>query len=81
MAIGEFSPGGGVSGTPSRDRLCGGELELKPGHEVSSSEAARVRLGASTATEPDMLRSLADDPSVTVRAGAGAQPRGPVAGQ
>ena len=32
------------------------------------NEAARVRLGASTATSPEMLGSLADDPSVMVRA-------------
>jgi uncharacterized protein (DUF2336 family) len=66
-----------VSGTPSRDRLGGGDLELKPSHKVSSSEAARVRLGASTATEPDVLRSLAGDPSITVRVALALNPAAP----
>src|SRR5271157_314000 len=39
-------------------------IVLPPG----KSEAARVRLGASAATSPEVLQSLADDPSVVVRA-------------
>lgn len=66
-----------MSGTPSQGRHGGDDLELKPSHKVSSSEAARVRLGASTATEPDVLRSLAGDPSVTVRVALALNPAAP----
>lgn len=66
-----------MSGTASQGRHGGDELELKPSHKVSSSEAARVRLGASTATEPDVLRSLAGDPSVTVRVALALNPAAP----
>ncbi len=45
-----------------------GDLEVKPCGPGSSGEAARVRLGASTATEPAVLRNLAGDSSVNVRA-------------
>jgi uncharacterized protein (DUF2336 family) len=41
-------------------------------------EAARVRLGASTTTEPAVLRDLADDTSVTVRAALALNPAAPL---
>ena len=34
---------------------------------MTADEATRVRQGASTSTSPEMLRVLANDPSVTVR--------------
>ena len=39
-----------------------------------TTEAARVRLGAAPDTAPDLLRSLASDPSVTVRAAVAMNP-------
>ncbi len=41
-------------------------------------EAVRVRLGASTATEPAVLRDLVDDGSVTVRAALALNPAAPL---
>ncbi len=66
-----------MSGTSSRDGLGGDDLGLKPGRKVASGEATRVRLGASTATEPDVLRDLAGDSSVTVRAALALNPAAP----
>ena len=40
-------------------------------------EATRVRLGASSSTEPNVLRDLVDDPSVTVRAALALNPAVP----
>lgn len=42
-----------------------------------TEEAARVRSGASAATQPDVLRDLARDPSVTVRAALALNPHAP----
>jgi len=42
-----------------------------------AAEATRVRLGASTATAPSVLRELAGDPSVTVRATLALNPLAP----
>ena len=39
-----------------------------------TNEAARVRLGAASDTAPDVLRSLASDPAVTVRAAVAMNP-------
>jgi uncharacterized protein (DUF2336 family) len=44
---------------------------------LESDEAARVRLGASTTTEPAVLQELANDPSVTVRAALALNPTAP----
>lgn len=41
---------------------------------AGTSEAARVRLGAAPDTAPDILRTLARDPSVTVRAAVAMNP-------
>ena len=41
---------------------------------AGTSEAARVRLGAAPDTAPDVLRTLARDPSVTVRAAVAMNP-------
>jgi len=41
---------------------------------AETSEAARVRLGAAPDTAPDVLRSMACDPSVTVRAAVAMNP-------
>jgi uncharacterized protein (DUF2336 family) len=41
---------------------------------MDADEANRVRLGASKTTSPDILRSLATDPSVTVRASLALNP-------
>jgi uncharacterized protein (DUF2336 family) len=41
---------------------------------MDADEANRVRLGASKTTSPEMLRSLATDPSVTVRASLALNP-------
>lgn len=46
-------------------------LEAAP---AGTSEAVRVRLGAAPDTAPDVLRSLARDPSVTVRAAVAMNP-------
>ena len=50
---------------------------LKADRPSATDEAARVRLGASTATEPSLLRGLVDDPSVTVRAALALNPTTP----
>ena len=44
------------------------------GRTTAPAETVRVRLGASTATEPAVLRELVDDPSVTVRAALALNP-------
>jgi adenylate kinase len=41
---------------------------------MDADEANRVRLGASKTTSPEILRSLATDPSVTVRASLALNP-------
>ena len=41
---------------------------------MDTDEAKRVRLGASKTTSPEILRSLATDPSVTVRASLALNP-------
>jgi uncharacterized protein (DUF2336 family) len=41
---------------------------------MNADEATRVRQGASASTSPDILRALADDPSVTVRASLALNP-------
>jgi uncharacterized protein (DUF2336 family) len=41
---------------------------------MNADEATRVRQGASASTSPDVLRALADDPSVTVRASLALNP-------
>jgi uncharacterized protein (DUF2336 family) len=41
---------------------------------MGADEATRVRQGASVSTSPDILRALADDPSVTVRASLALNP-------
>ncbi len=41
---------------------------------MAADEATRVRQGASTTTSPDILRKLASDPSVTVRASLALNP-------
>jgi uncharacterized protein (DUF2336 family) len=41
---------------------------------MSADEATRVRQGASASTSPDLLRALASDPSVTVRASLALNP-------
>jgi hypothetical protein len=64
-----------MSSVPSRDRR--GDLALGVGANVVPSESARVRLGASTATEPDVLHNLAGDPLVTVRAALALNPAAP----
>jgi uncharacterized protein (DUF2336 family) len=46
---------------------------------LSADEAARVRRGADAATQPDVLRELAADPSVTVRAALALNPHAPPA--
>ncbi|HXA21742.1 MAG TPA: DUF2336 domain-containing protein [Acetobacteraceae bacterium] len=66
-----------MSDAPWGSRSGGDDLELMPGRPVSSSEATRVRLGASTATEPDVLRNLAGDSSVNVRAVLALNPAAP----
>jgi uncharacterized protein (DUF2336 family) len=66
-----------VSDARSRGRLGGGDLELLPGAALLSGEVARVRLGASTATEADVLQRLAGDPLVTVRAALALNPAAP----
>jgi uncharacterized protein (DUF2336 family) len=50
----------------------------KPVPSTVRDEAARVRLGASTNTEPAVLRDLADDTSVTVRAALALNPAAPL---
>lgn len=55
-----------------------GSEALGPPHPRGlADEAARVRVGASPHTEPDVLRSLANDPSVTVRAAVAINPATP----
>jgi len=61
-------------------RVAGGG-RLMPGDDTSllvaphgANEAARVRLGAAPDTAPDILRSLASDPAVTVRAAVAMNP-------
>jgi len=44
---------------------------------LATDETTRVRRGASTATEPSVLRDLVDDPSVTVRAALALNPATP----
>jgi len=44
---------------------------------VSAGETERVRLGAGAATEPEVMRRLAGDPSVTVRAAVALNPAAP----
>jgi hypothetical protein len=51
--------------------------DLKTRRRSAVDEAARVRLGASSSTEPGMLRNLVDDPSVTVRAALALNPAVP----
>ncbi len=65
-----------MSGAPSGSRR-GDDLALEPCREGAPGEAARVRLGASTVTEPEVLRDLARDPSVTVRAALALNPAAP----
>jgi Uncharacterised protein conserved in bacteria (DUF2336) len=66
-----------VNGAPSGGRH-GGDLEVEPvSRKFAPDEAARVRLSASTATGPDVLRKLAGDPLVTVRAALALNPAAP----
>jgi hypothetical protein len=71
-----------VNGAPSGGQRGGDHLMLEPCHEagpskVTPGEAARVRLGASMATEPEVLCNLAGDPLVTVRAALALNPAAP----
>jgi uncharacterized protein (DUF2336 family) len=50
---------------------------VKPSHKTPAATATRVRMGASTATEPAVLRGLATDTSVTVRAALALNPAAP----
>ena len=65
-----------MSGAPSGSRR-GDDLALEPCREGAPGEAARVRLGASTVTEPEVLHDLARDPLVTVRAALALNPAAP----
>ena len=60
----------GPSPAPLLPPACGqGNVQPAPGRgDVSPDEAARVRLGASTETAPELLAALATDPAPTVRA-------------
>ena len=51
-----------------------GRHAAKQSRVTAPDEAARVRLGASTATEPAVLLDLVDDPSVMVRAALALNP-------
>ena len=62
----------------SGHRPGGDDIMLNFGRNGASGEAARVRQGVSTATEPDVLCKLADDPSVTVRAALALNPAAPM---
>jgi hypothetical protein len=66
-----------VSAACPDDKSYSDDLVVDPGPQEPSSESRRVRLGVSTATEPDVLRNLADDPSVTVRAALALNPAAP----
>lgn len=55
----------------------GSSFALKAGRSTAPDESVRVRLGASTATEPAVLRDLVADPSVTVRAALALNPATP----
>ena len=48
-------------------------------NSLSADEATRVRRGAAAATQPDVLRDLANDSSITVRAALALNPRAPPA--
>jgi len=52
---------------------------LGPDQSAEFDEGRRVRLSAGQNTEPDMLRELAADPSVTVRAALAMNPAAPAA--
>jgi uncharacterized protein (DUF2336 family) len=66
-----------VSGAASSGRAVRGGGGQKSPEAASCGEAARVRLGASTATKPDVLHGLANDSSVTVRAALALNPATP----
>jgi uncharacterized protein (DUF2336 family) len=51
--------------------------DLTTRYQKAADEAARVRLGASSSTAPNVLRGLVDDPSVTVRAALALNPAVP----
>jgi uncharacterized protein (DUF2336 family) len=65
-----------VTSAAASGRL-GGDLALEPCRTAAPGEAARVRLGASAATAPDVLYDLAADPSVTVRVALALNPAAP----
>jgi uncharacterized protein (DUF2336 family) len=52
---------------------------LSPDQLATETEAARVRLGASRSTSPDILRRLAGDASITVRVALALNPAAPPA--
>ena len=70
-----------MTGVSSGDWPGGDDLMLNADRKLASGEAARVRQGVSAATEPDVLRKLADDRSVTVRAALALNPAAPSAGE
>jgi uncharacterized protein (DUF2336 family) len=61
---------------PSDTKRVGNRVP-RSGRMAMPDEAVRVRLGSSIATEPALLRGLADDPSVTVRAALALNPAAP----
>jgi uncharacterized protein (DUF2336 family) len=67
-----------VSNARPPDTTDASDRAMTAGRTTMPDEAVRVRLGASTATEPAVLRDLVDDSSVTVRAALALNPAAPL---